>query len=593
MIFVNLFGNMRTRSKILSLVLMMAVLLGAVGYMGFYFNSRSADSLGEVYYDNLLPIGWLFDGLVQGQAIQGNVAQMLLAPDDKAREVLEQEIARRVAIVDERYSDYGKLHLDPFQKEHFDKGLKKLAEYRTAWRKVKDLAFADKKDEGYEVFTDEVVPAFIAYQGEIRSLTDYAQKEAENLHDRNDADSKGAFLLIAVISVGAVLLGVALGLLVARSVTRPINAVSEVLQRFSTLDLRFDQSKGWLLGYKNNEIADMVGSVAVMQDALTDMVKKIKNASERLGADAEEFSALAEESNAGVEESRAGVDDVSSQMENLAAASQEINASVEEVAGGAQSSAQRSTEMATEVEEARARGEEGTKAVEKVVASVAKVATDAEESAKEVKSLGDRAREIQSFVTQIGAIADQTNLLALNAAIEAARAGEAGRGFAVVAEEVRKLAEESNEAAKKIADLAGVITKDLDKVVASSEDNAKDSLESSKLAEETSGAIGQMMSALARISSATQDLAAVSEEQAASSEEIAAAVQNIATRVGGAAESSDMVRGQMAEVAASAERVAQGSEELAGLSVELRTLVGAFKIDDGTEQAKGLVPVKN
>jgi len=233
------------------------------------------------------------------------------------------------------------------------------------------------------------------------------------------------------------------------------------------------------------------------------------------------------------------------------------------------------------------------KAIGRAVASIKKVASDAEESAKEVRELGDRAREIQNFVAQIGGIADQTNLLALNAAIEAARAGEAGRGFAVVAEEVRKLAEESNEAAKKIADLASIITKDLDKVVASSQNNAKDSLESSGLAEETRETIDRMMEALSKIASATQDMAAVSEEQAASSEEIASAVQNIASRVNASASSADHVRGQMAEVGTSAERVAQGSEELSGLAADLRKLVAAFKYDAVESEQTGLVPLND
>ena len=582
---------MKTKGKILLLVLVMAVLLGAVGYTGYYFNTRSSESLSEVYEQNLLPISWLFDSLVQGQAIQSDVAQILLAHEAKVRDELDADIARRVVIVDEHYAAYGNLPLDAFEKEHFDKGLALLKEYRVAWHKARDLAVADRGYEAYQTFSNEVSPLFDAYQAEIRVLTEYAQKEAEETDERNTLEALAAFRIIAAISIGAVLLGVLLGLFVARSVTRPIVAVTDLLRKNASLDIRFDQSKAWLLGYKKNEIADMVQSLGTMEEALTGIVQKISLTSEKLGSSAEEFSALSEESNAGVEESRAGVDDVSSQMESLAAASQEINASVEEVASGAQSSAQKGTDMANEVERARLAGEEGTKAVEKVVRSVTKVAGDAKKSAQEVKSLGERAREIQNFVTQIGGIADQTNLLALNAAIEAARAGEAGRGFAVVAEEVRKLAEDSNEAAKKIAELASGITKDLDSVVASSEGNAKDSEESSKLAEETRTTIERMMEGLSRISMATQDLAAVSEEQAASSEEIAGAVQNIASRVSAAAASSDMVRGQMAEVGTSAERVAQGSEELAGLADELRKLVGAFRFDDGGE-SKGLVPVK-
>ncbi len=415
---------------------------------------------------------------------------------------------------------------------------------------------------------------------------------AENAGKIADGANASLGTTITVI-LGAILFAILFGAIVAflmtRSLTTPLKTVVGLAGRASGGDLTIRRDEFGI--NTRDELGLMADALAEMVAKQRDAMRSIAAAAEKLGNNAEDFSALAEESNAGVEESRAGVDDVSSQMESLAAASQEINASVEEVASGAQSSAQKGTEMAGEVEQARLAGEDGTKAVEKVVRSITKVAEDAKKSAQEVKSLGDRAREIQNFVTQIGGIADQTNLLALNAAIEAARAGEAGRGFAVVAEEVRKLAEESNTAAKEIATLAAGITKDLDSVVASSEQGVKASRDSSALAEETRATIAKMMEGLSRISGATQDLAAVSEEQAASSEEIAGAVQNIASRVSAAAASSDVVRGQMNEVSTAAERVAQGSQEIAELSVELKKLVGAFKFEGGAQA--GLVPVKN
>ena len=371
--------------------------------------------------------------------------------------------------------------------------------------------------------------------------------------------------------------------LIARWIVKPLRRVVTIAQRGGEGDLTIEREEFGIT--TRDELGEMADALFEMLSKQRDAMCAIAGAAEKLGETAENFSALAEESNAGVTESCTGVDSVSSQMESLATSAQEITASVEEVAGGAQATAQKSTEMAEEVEHARTSGEEGVRSVEQAVHSIKQVAQDAEDSALEIKRLGDRAREIQSFVTQIGGIADQTNLLALNAAIEAARAGEAGRGFAVVAEEVRKLAEESNKAAKNIAELASIITKDLDMVVSLSETNAKGSHESSALAEETRETINRMMLALSNIASATQDMAAVSQEQAASSEEIAGAVQNIATRVNESASSADLVREQMGEVGISAERVAQESEEVAGLALELKGLVGAFRIEKDSDRA--------
>lgn len=583
------FGNLKVRSKILLLVTVMAVLLGSVGYTGYHFNAKAARDMTGMYYDRLLPLGWLLDAVGNAALIKGNVYALMMAGDERETEALNAEIAEWAKRNDQNLENYSKTELLDFEREHLAAARQALADWRRGWATTQGLAMANKSQEANDQFNREALPHFTHFQQELNALADFNKRVAGEINEQNDRDAASATLIILALSVGSVLLALLLGLFIAARIATPLRTVVGLAGRASDGDLTIRRDEFRI---------DTLDELGLMADALAEMVAKqrdamrsIAAAAEKLGNNAEDFSALAEESNAGVEESRAGIDDVSSQMESLAAASEEINASVEEVASGAQSSAQKGTEMATEVEQARLAGEEGTKAVEKVVTSINGVAKDTERSAQEVKSLGDRAREIQSFVTQIGGIADQTNLLALNAAIEAARAGEAGRGFAVVAEEVRKLAEESNKAAKEIASLAAGITKDLDSVMASSERNTKESKNSSGLAEETRATIAKMMEGLSRISGATQDLAAVSEEQAASSEEIAGAVQNIASRVSAAASSSDVVRGQMNEVATAAERVAQGSQEIAELSAELKKLVGAFKIEGGAQA--GLVPAKS
>ena len=588
----SFFRNLTIRMRLILLTALLCIFTALASWVGYTELVVAGQELDMMYDRGLLPIEWMNDSRANLYAVRGNFYVLTRTDDAAEKKALIEDIGRRRSLNDQNLENYGKIELDEFERKGLAEVLEHFGAFRRATAEVMELAQQNKNEEAYQLFREKAEGPMNLYNDALRKLADYCVKSAEEANNNSERDIAAAKRVLLITAVVAVVLGMLLGLLIERSINRPLGAVMGVLRKIAALDVRFDSSNTWLHSYKKNEIAEMVECTATMRKAINECVMNVVGASKKLSETSEEFSALAEESNAGVEESRAGVDDVSSQMESLAAATQEITASVEEVASGAQSTAQKSTDMAAEVEHARAAGDEGVKAIGRAVASIKKVASDAEESAKEVRELGDRAREIQSFVAQIGGIADQTNLLALNAAIEAARAGEAGRGFAVVAEEVRKLAEESNEAAKKIADLASIITKDLDKVVASSQANTKDSLESSKLAEETRETIDRMMEALSKIASATQDMAAVSEEQAASSEEIASAVQNIASRVNASAESADRVRGQMAEVGTSAERVAQGSEELSGLAADLRKLVAAFKYDEVESSGQtGLVPL--
>ena len=132
----------------------------------------------------------------------------------------------------------------------------------------------------------------------------------------------------------------------------------------------------------------------------------------------------------------ASSDDLSRRTENQAAALEETAAALDELTVSVKSAADSAREVESIVGQARKGAEESGIVVQGAVAAMAEIEKSSE--------------QISQIIGAIDDIAFQTNLLALNAGVEAARAGDAGKGFAVVASEVRALAHRSSAAAKEI-----------------------------------------------------------------------------------------------------------------------------------------------
>jgi methyl-accepting chemotaxis protein len=107
--------------------------------------------------------------------------------------------------------------------------------------------------------------------------------------------------------------------------------------------------------------------------------------------------------------------------------------------------------------------------VENVVALVHALRLESARNRKQMQRLRDRMASLRNSSAEIGEIvrlidniAFRTSMLALNAAVEAGKAGDAGRGFAVVAHEVRSLAARGADAVRRIGEIVGRSTDDIE-----------------------------------------------------------------------------------------------------------------------------------
>ena len=373
--------------------------------------------------------------------------------------------------------------------------------------------------------------------------------EAEVAAIRAEIDEAMADALISTVLTAAVVIVVSLliGAFVGRTVSQPLNRVSELMKDIADGDGDLRQR---LPEDGTDELAELGRRFNHFVVKIQDTMREVGKTTEQLASAAEELSSVANETRQSVEEQ-------GSETDQIASAINEMAATIQQIAGNA-SDAERAASDADRM------AREGGATIVAAQGAVNQLSSEMLETARSIDALAEKSDEIQGVLDVIHAVTEQTNLLALNAAIEAARAGEHGRGFSVVADEVRQLAKRSAESADQIREM-------IDGFVAESRAAVKRMNNSRKSSDATVERINHATDALRTIeNSVTQihdqvtQIATAAEQQSQVAEEIN---QNVVRIVDAAQRSGTGVT-----------QTNEASHELARLGENLRELVGQFKV---------------
>ncbi len=368
--------------------------------------------------------------------------------------------------------------------------------------------------------------------------------EQDALGPKASASMQQSLTIAIAISAIAITMGVLVGYLIARSITRPIGGMTHAMGVLSNGDFAIEIPAQ----NRKDEIGLMAKAVQVFKD---NMIK-----ARSLDAEAKDAQAKQIERGHRMEEAVASFDKaIGEVVEAVNAAATELQATAQNLSATAEETSRQSTVVAAASEETTQNVQTVASATEELSASISEISNQVSESTRivgdavaqaedtddKVKQLALAAQKIGDVVTLINEIAGQTNLLALNATIEAARAGEAGKGFAVVASEVKNLA---TQTAKATEDITGQVRE------------IQDSTETS------ARAIRDITGTIRRVSEISTTIAAAVEEQGAATQEISRNVQEAAS---GTAEVATNITG----VTEAAQQTSAGSAQVLGAATEL------------------------
>lgn len=551
------FYNLKISAKLLTGFILVAVLAGVVGIVGYVNIQSMKNSDLSLYNDNTVPISELSTVIQQYQRIRIYALCTILNTDKSAND----DYAKKIETCKKDMLD----NLETFNKTIDDDNVRK--EYATSSSLINDkflpyiddvmsLALENKDDQAFQLVNTTGNDINQLLQNSIDNLFKYEVELAGKTSQQNVETAEFSTIMMLGFAIAAILLAVALGIFISRLISKPVKELVTVADKLSLGDIKVsvEATTKDELGSLMNSFSKMIDNIrsqalTVEKIASGDMTIAVTARSEHdvLGIKLSEMVKTNNEVlgniNSAAEQVASGARQVSQSSMMLSQGSTEQASSVEEITSSM-------TQVAAQTKQNAINANQANELAETAKGNAISGNRQMQDMVKAMAEINDSSANISKIIKVIDEIAFQTNILALNAAVEAARAGQHGKGFAVVAEEVRNLAARSANAAKETTEMI--------------EGSIKKVEIGTKLVDETAAALNKIVENVTKAANLVSDIAQASDEQAAGISQVNTAIEQVA----------QVVQAN----SATSEECAAASEELSGQAQLLRESVSRFRL---------------
>lgn len=551
------YKNLKISAKLIIGFLCVAVIAGVIGVVGIISLNKVGDDAKLLYVNATEPMVPLAEALNLYQQNRVELRNLVLIKNDTALHERVNTIRSNADQIAEIMNEAAKTSVEAVTVEMFNNFNDAYSKYLVNVELVIGQVLQGDLEAASESLLDQTMgESATMVQNLIESLLNKKVAGGNSQYNKILDTSKTTKITMITLSFAGILLAMTLGLMVSRSISKPIGHIVEAANKLAVGDIEVEVEA---------DSKDETGILANAFKTLANAIKEQTRLAERMAeGDFSMAIELRSEKDVLGKALNEMIDQINELMGNITSSAEQVASGAKQISDSSVVLSEGSTEQASSVEELTASLEQISSQTKhnadnanKANALTRNVKDYADQGNKQMKEMLEAMGEINvasnninKIIKVIDDIAFQTNILALNAAVEAARAGQYGKGFAVVAEEVRTLAAKSADAAKETTEL-------IENSIAKVNDGTR-------IASQTAESLNTIVNEIDKVYDLINEIANASNEQALGISQVNQGIIQV----------SDVVQTN----SATAQESAAASEELASHAQLLENMVSKFKL---------------
>ncbi|MFE1627914.1 methyl-accepting chemotaxis protein [Brevibacillus reuszeri] len=570
------FYQLRIFPRIMIMLAILLITMTGIWFSGFYYLDKANDSMHHVHEDNLVPILEIGKVRTNLRTLETHFYQLTLETDTAKHNAIIGEMMALISENNQLIASFAEKVKEPAEKQKLDELMVMLKEYQAKRSELIQLVLHQEGSAAASQY-QALSPLLQKINNGFQELMTVKETEAfENYRQTAENGGDANKIMIAIL-IGAGLLSVLFGIGITRTVSQPVQKVTEWITAFAEKTATGESDLSERIQVKaSGEIGTLITSFNLFIEKVQEIVHTTQESVEELLQSAERLQQSATQSHAASTGARTSMHEVSALTADQLCSTEEVAAVVVQVSTGVQVIADRTTAIADASSVMTGKAQQGDGLLRAVVEQIRFMDERVKETAVTIRDLGEKSQQIVHALSVISGISKQTSLLALNAAIEAARANEHGRGFAVVADEVRKLSEESQNSAAQIEQLIAEIKSGSQNAVSAMEGMVLGVESGLDSANQTGQAFERIMILIEEVTAQLQEISATSLQVSAGAQETSASVQQLTSAAQTVSTHSQQVVTHATEQLTASQQVSQMAQTIRARAEHLKSIVAGF-----------------